>query len=228
MFHVILEAIFDRMQFSCLTPLPGCEDHAKAVAAGVDIEPRPQQVRPRTCGDRPSAHDAGGVAGALSHGLPHLLHRRAHEDGDPPRRGRRPPGRSKCRCSHCRRAVLVLADVCDERKHDCVLLCFRAGLESRVESFQMSAAPSAPCDHRTGSGVTNMQKATSTKGRLSRNVSQPTRGPGKRKAANSTPLNFKVPEEFRREFKIYAAQHNMKLNQVLFDAFAALKEKDAP
>jgi len=41
------------------------------------------------------------------------------------------------------------------------------------------------------------------------------------------PLNFKVSEEFRREFKTYAAQHNMKLNQVLFDAFAALKESDA-
>jgi hypothetical protein len=36
-----------------------------------------------------------------------------------------------------------------------------------------------------------------------------------------------VSEEFRREFKTYAAQHNMKLNQVLFDAFAALKERDA-
>jgi hypothetical protein len=71
-----------------------------------------------------------------------------------------------------------------------------------------------------------MQKATSTN-RLSRNVPQPARVPGKRKAANSIPLNFKVPEEFRREFKTYAAQHNMKLNQVLFDAFAALKEKDA-
>ncbi len=71
-----------------------------------------------------------------------------------------------------------------------------------------------------------MQKATSMK-KLSRNVPQSAREPGKRTAANSTPLNFKVPEEFRREFKTYAAQHNMKLNQVLFDAFAALKEKDA-
>src|SRR5271165_5808723 len=29
----------DILQYSCLTPLPGCEDHAKAVAAGVDIDP---------------------------------------------------------------------------------------------------------------------------------------------------------------------------------------------
>lgn len=46
------------------------------------------------------------------------------------------------------------------------------------------------------------------------------------KSRNSSPLNFKVSEEFRREFKTYAAQHNMKLNQLLFHAFAALKERD--
>jgi hypothetical protein len=32
------ELPLDILQFSCLTPLPGCEDHAKAVAAGVDID----------------------------------------------------------------------------------------------------------------------------------------------------------------------------------------------
>ena len=66
-----------------------------------------------------------------------------------------------------------------------------------------------------------MQKAASTK-----RLSQPGSGPGKGNASNSIPLNFKVPEEFRREFRTYAALHNMKLNQVLFNAFAALKEKD--
>ncbi len=35
----------------------------------------------------------GGMAGRLSSGLADLLHRRAHEDGDPPRRGRRPARR---------------------------------------------------------------------------------------------------------------------------------------
>lgn len=113
----------------------------------------------------------------------------------------------------------------------------RNGTKARLRSFVLSwqariaskivpdeTAPSAG-DHRTRSGVSSMQKATSN--RLSRNVSQPARGARNREAANSIPLNFKVPEEFRREFKTYAAQHNMKLNQVLFDAFVALKEKDA-
>ena len=70
-----------------------------------------------------------------------------------------------------------------------------------------------------------MQETTSSK-TLSQNVSHSAREPAKRKTPNSTPLNFKVSEEFRREFKTYAAQNNMKLNQLLFDAFAALKEKD--
>jgi hypothetical protein len=44
-------------------------------------------------------------------------------------------------------------------------------------------------------------------------------------AAKGSPLNFKVSAEFRREFKTYAAQHNKKLNQLLYEAFAALKER---
>lgn len=46
-------------------------------------------------------------------------------------------------------------------------------------------------------------------------------------AARPMPLNFKVPADFRREFKTYAAQHNKKLNQLLYEAFAALKAKNA-
>jgi len=70
-----------------------------------------------------------------------------------------------------------------------------------------------------------MQETTS-RNTSPQEVSHSARKPAKRKTPNSTPLNFKVPIEFRREFKTYAAQHNMKLNQLLFNAFAALKEKD--
>ena len=47
------------------------------------------------------------------------------------------------------------------------------------------------------------------------------------KSTKATPLNFKVSADFRREFKTYAAQHNKKLNQLLYEAFAALKAKHA-
>jgi len=43
----------------------------------------------------------------------------------------------------------------------------------------------------------------------------------------ASPLNFKVSADFRREFKTYAAQHNKKLNQLLYEAFAALKASHA-
>lgn len=42
-----------------------------------------------------------------------------------------------------------------------------------------------------------------------------------------SPLNFKVSAEFRREFKTYAAQHNKKLYQLLYESFASLKAKHA-
>ena len=44
--------------------------------------------------------------------------------------------------------------------------------------------------------------------------------------AAPAPLNFKVPPDFRRDFKIYAAQHSMKLNELLYEAFRAYTEKN--
>lgn len=63
--------------------------------------------------------------------------------------------------------------------------------------------------------------------KASKGVTHPARKGDKAETAKSMPLNFKVPVDFRREFKIYAAQHNKKLNQLLFEAFAALKAKHA-
>jgi hypothetical protein len=39
-------------------------------------------------------------------------------------------------------------------------------------------------------------------------------------------LNFRVPEAFRREFKTYAAQHDMKLNELLRRSFEALRRQN--
>lgn len=58
-------------------------------------------------------------------------------------------------------------------------------------------------------------------------ASRPVRKTDKPDLARATPLNFKVPANFRREFKTYAARHNKKLNQLLYEAFAALKAKHA-
>lgn len=37
----------------------------------------------------------------------------------------------------------------------------------------------------------------------------------------SAPLNFKVDEAFRRRFRLRAAEHDMKLNELLRECFAA-------
>lgn len=63
--------------------------------------------------------------------------------------------------------------------------------------------------------------------KTSKRSSRPVRKTTKPDAARATPLNFKVPADFRREFKTYAAQHNKKLNQLLYESFAALKAKHA-
>ncbi len=41
--------------------------------------------------------------------------------------------------------------------------------------------------------------------------------------ASGAPLNFRVSESFRREFKVYAAQHGLKLNELLRLSFEAYR-----
>jgi len=40
------------------------------------------------------------------------------------------------------------------------------------------------------------------------------------------PLNFRVPMSFRREFKTYAAQHDLKLNELLRRSFEAYRRAE--
>lgn len=44
--------------------------------------------------------------------------------------------------------------------------------------------------------------------------------------AGGQPLNFRVPEAFRREFKVYAARNGLKLNELLRLSFDAYREKN--
>jgi len=47
----------------------------------------------------------------------------------------------------------------------------------------------------------------------------------KREAGAQVDLNFKVSSEFRREFKLWAASHDMKQKEVLEEAFRLLKQR---
>lgn len=42
----------------------------------------------------------------------------------------------------------------------------------------------------------------------------------------TTPLNFKVPVEFHREFKSYAAQHGISMVELLQEGFRLIKKQD--
>ena len=46
-------------------------------------------------------------------------------------------------------------------------------------------------------------------------------------AAELTPMNFRVPETFHREFKLYAVQHGMSMVGLLQKSFRLMKEKRA-
>jgi len=51
----------------------------------------------------------------------------------------------------------------------------------------------------------------------------PGRPPEREGEVPLTPLNFRVPAAFRREFKTYAAQHDLKLNELLRRSFEAYR-----
>jgi hypothetical protein len=57
---------------------------------------------------------------------------------------------------------------------------------------------------------------------------EPPRSPvlDKRKAGLQ-PLNFQVPADFRREFKTYAASHDLKLNELLKRAFESYRRQQS-
>jgi hypothetical protein len=41
----------------------------------------------------------------------------------------------------------------------------------------------------------------------------------------SDPLNFRVPSAFRRDFKTYAAAHDLKLNELLVKCFESFRKQ---
>ena len=49
--------------------------------------------------------------------------------------------------------------------------------------------------------------------------------PAKEEETGLAPLNFRVSAEFRREFKTYAAAHDLKLNKLLALSFQAYRQQ---
>jgi hypothetical protein len=51
-----------------------------------------------------------------------------------------------------------------------------------------------------------------------------TAAPTRAEEEGGAPLNFRVAPDFRREFKTYAAAHDLKLNELLRRSFAAYRQ----
>ncbi len=66
-----------------------------------------------------------------------------------------------------------------------------------------------------------------TKGRAAPASDMPARSPAApEETAGLAPLNFRVSAEFRREFKTYAASHDLKLNKLLMMSFRVYRKQN--
>ena len=86
-----------------------------------------------------------------------------------------------------------------------------AALSASLVAVKGAANPSADM----------LARASSTN---STHAPEPDASPGGGMAG--APLNFRVSETFRREFKVYAAQRGLKLNELLRRSFEAYRQID--
>jgi hypothetical protein len=94
-----------------------------------------------------------------------------------------------------------------------------AALSASLVAVKGAAAPTPDMPGRGGSAhaavpVTNDSDAT-----------RASHAPIREGEGGLSPLNFRVPTGFRREFKTYAAQHDLKLNELLRRSFEAYRRQ---
>ena len=80
------ELPLDILEFFCLTPLPGSEDHKMLWQKGVWMDPDMNKYDLEQVVTGARAHVEGGVGRHLSRRLGHLLHARTYADDLAPRR----------------------------------------------------------------------------------------------------------------------------------------------
>jgi len=92
-----------------------------------------------------------------------------------------------------------------------------AALSANLVAVKGTAAPAADMSGRAASPVPAPPPAAA------RLASEPSAaGQGE---AGGQPLNFRVPADFRRAFKTYAARHDLKLNELLRLSFEAYRRQ---
>jgi len=103
-----------------------------------------------------------------------------------------------------------------------------AALSASLVAVKGTAAPAPDMPGRAGSPVTAADNsiAPATQEQESRpgTSDEPRGATGRAGEGGLSPLNFRVPASFRREFKTYAAGHDMKLNELLRRSFEAYRK----
>jgi hypothetical protein len=93
-----------------------------------------------------------------------------------------------------------------------------AALSANLVAVKGAATPSPDMPSRAALAVVPATALGSTVNPL------PTVGQGE---TGGQPLNFRVSDSFRREFKVYAAQHGLKLNELLRLSFEAYRNQNS-
>lgn len=102
-----------------------------------------------------------------------------------------------------------------------------AALSASLVAVKGAAAPAPDMPGRIGSSVTvATDSAAPAPQEQKRQPATPDEAhtmTGRAGEGGLSPLNFRVPASFRREFKTYAAGHDMKLNELLRRSFEAYR-----
>ena len=107
-----------------------------------------------------------------------------------------------------------------------------AELSAGLVAIKGAAAPSPDMPGRAGAAlaavpppVPEAAQAASSKPTIKPQARRGKAEPAEEKEANLAPLNFRIPASFRREFKTYAATHDLKLNELLRRSFEAYRKQ---
>ena len=110
-----------------------------------------------------------------------------------------------------------------------------AELSAGLVAIKGAALPSPDMQGREGAPITaavssSIPEAADTDAAPLKAVKRPAARkaklePSEEKEANLAPLNFRIPASFRREFKTYAATHDLKLNELLRRSFEAYRRQ---
>lgn len=102
-----------------------------------------------------------------------------------------------------------------------------AALSANLVAVKGTAAPAADMPGRTTPGPVSLGPASLIAAMPERPQPEPEAASAGQGDSGGQPLNFRVPDAFRREFKVYAAQNGLKLNELLRLSFEAYRRQNS-